>query len=208
MKGSYSIKLVLPALVPELSYDDLSIKEGGTASNTFLSMVNTFKLFLLVGGRREEVLSLKWDDIIQGNNGVLFFQFRNLKVERLGNKNTPKKYSPINEDLLKLLKEMGYDQMKGKNVKLIDPENTYIINTIMEKVSRSFTHFRKAAGIETPFTLKHLRKTYLTWVFHTVGSDTKLLSSHTSMKVLENHYINPLLLNVEEEKLMKVKVFG
>jgi len=171
-------------------------------------MINAFKLFLLVGGRREEVLSLKWSDIIQGNNGVLFFKFKNLKVERLGNKNTPKKYSPINEDLLKLLKEMGYDQMKGKNIKLIDPENTYTINTIMEKVSRSFSHFRKAAGIETPFTLKHLRKTYLTWVFYNMGSDTKLLSSHTSMKVLENHYINPLLLNVEEEKLMKVKVFG
>jgi len=28
------------------------------------------------------------------------------------------------------------------------------------------------------------------------------------MKVLENHYINPLLLNIEEEKLIKVKVFG
>ena len=40
MKGSYSIKNVLPALVPELSYNDLEIKEGGTASNTFLSMVN------------------------------------------------------------------------------------------------------------------------------------------------------------------------
>jgi hypothetical protein len=40
MKGSYSIKLVLPALVPELSYNHLEIKEGGTASNTFLSMVN------------------------------------------------------------------------------------------------------------------------------------------------------------------------
>ncbi len=40
MKGSYSIKYVLPALVPELSYDGLPIKEGGTASNTFLSMVN------------------------------------------------------------------------------------------------------------------------------------------------------------------------
>ena len=40
MKGSYSIKYVLPALVPELSYNDLDIKEGGTASNTFLSMVN------------------------------------------------------------------------------------------------------------------------------------------------------------------------
>jgi hypothetical protein len=40
MRGSYSIKSVLPALVPELSYNDLPIKEGGTASNTFLSMVN------------------------------------------------------------------------------------------------------------------------------------------------------------------------
>ena len=171
-------------------------------------MGNAFKLFLFIGGRREEVLSLKWSYIIQGNNGVKFFQFRNLKVERLGNKNTPKKFSPINEDLLKILKEMGYDKIKGKNVKLIDPENTYIINTIMEKVSRSFSHFRQAAGIETPFTLKHLRKTYLTWVFHNMGSDTRLLSSYTSMKVLENHYINPLLLNVEEEKLMKIKIFG
>ena len=40
MRGRYSIKSVLPALVPELSYNDLDIKEGGTASNTFLSMVN------------------------------------------------------------------------------------------------------------------------------------------------------------------------
>ena len=40
MRRSHSIKYVLPALVPELSYNDLDIKEGGTASNTFLSMVN------------------------------------------------------------------------------------------------------------------------------------------------------------------------
>ncbi|MGC6402524.1 MAG: DUF2779 domain-containing protein [Flavobacteriaceae bacterium] len=40
MKGSYSIKSVLPSLVPNLSYDDLEIKEGSTASTTFLSMVN------------------------------------------------------------------------------------------------------------------------------------------------------------------------
>ena len=35
-----SIKSVLPALIPELSYNDLEIKDGGTASNTFLSIVN------------------------------------------------------------------------------------------------------------------------------------------------------------------------
>jgi hypothetical protein len=38
MQGSYSIKKVLPALVPELSYNDLEIKEGGTASNVFTQM--------------------------------------------------------------------------------------------------------------------------------------------------------------------------
>jgi hypothetical protein len=32
MRGSYSIKSVLPALIPDLSYNDLDIKEGGTAS--------------------------------------------------------------------------------------------------------------------------------------------------------------------------------
>lgn len=39
MQGSYSIKKVLPALVPELSYSDLEISEGGIASNTFAEMV-------------------------------------------------------------------------------------------------------------------------------------------------------------------------
>jgi len=40
MKGSYSIKYVLPALVPELSYNDLNIKDGGMASSIYLSMTN------------------------------------------------------------------------------------------------------------------------------------------------------------------------
>jgi len=40
MKGSYSIKKVLPALVPELTYQDLEIQKGSIASNTFFQMVN------------------------------------------------------------------------------------------------------------------------------------------------------------------------
>lgn len=38
-KGSTSIKKVLPALVPELSYKDLGIKEGGQASNSWWEML-------------------------------------------------------------------------------------------------------------------------------------------------------------------------
>ncbi len=35
MRGSYSIKLVLPALVPELSYDSLDIGDGGAAMDAY-----------------------------------------------------------------------------------------------------------------------------------------------------------------------------
>lgn len=40
MRGSYSIKSVLPALTDNLSYDSIEIKEGGNASDTFLQMIN------------------------------------------------------------------------------------------------------------------------------------------------------------------------
>jgi hypothetical protein len=40
MRGKYSIKNVLPALVPRLSYSDLEIQEGGTASNVFAQMAS------------------------------------------------------------------------------------------------------------------------------------------------------------------------
>jgi len=38
--GSFSIKSVLPALVPELGYDDLEIQEGGTASLAYAEIIH------------------------------------------------------------------------------------------------------------------------------------------------------------------------
>ncbi len=40
MKGSYSIKAVLPALIPALSYATLGIQDGGTASLAYASLFN------------------------------------------------------------------------------------------------------------------------------------------------------------------------
>jgi hypothetical protein len=37
--GSFSLKKVLPALVPELSYDDLDVKEGGTAMSLLAKLL-------------------------------------------------------------------------------------------------------------------------------------------------------------------------
>ncbi len=41
MHGSASLKSVLPALIPELSYDDLEIADGGTAASAWLRMRET-----------------------------------------------------------------------------------------------------------------------------------------------------------------------
>jgi len=41
MQGSFSIKKVLPALVPELSYDELTIGNGGDASAAFFNLSNS-----------------------------------------------------------------------------------------------------------------------------------------------------------------------
>ena len=37
--GSFSLKSVLPALVPDLGYDDLAIADGGTASRELMRLV-------------------------------------------------------------------------------------------------------------------------------------------------------------------------
>jgi hypothetical protein len=38
MNGSYSIKAVLPALVPEMSYDEMEISQGGQASSFYATL--------------------------------------------------------------------------------------------------------------------------------------------------------------------------
>jgi len=40
MKGRYSIKVILPALVPELSYDGMEISDGMVAMRSYTSLVN------------------------------------------------------------------------------------------------------------------------------------------------------------------------
>jgi hypothetical protein len=55
MKGSYSIKAVLPSLIPELSYDELEINEGGLASTAFESLWDETDL-MIIAETKEQLL--------------------------------------------------------------------------------------------------------------------------------------------------------
>jgi hypothetical protein len=53
MNGSYSLKAVLPALVPDLSYDDQEIQEGGTASMVYESLYSEKDPMIIVKKRED-----------------------------------------------------------------------------------------------------------------------------------------------------------
>ncbi|MFZ2325197.1 MAG: DUF2779 domain-containing protein [Ignavibacteriaceae bacterium] len=61
MQGSYSIKYVLPALIPELSYKDLEINEGGLASIAFESLYNETDLMRIADTRNNLLEYCKLD---------------------------------------------------------------------------------------------------------------------------------------------------
>ena len=63
MKGSYSIKAVLPALVPELSYDELEINEGGLASIAFESLWNETDLMIIAETNKQLLEYCKLDTL-------------------------------------------------------------------------------------------------------------------------------------------------
>lgn len=186
------------------------IKLGGKGESKNMYrpyLKNGFKLFLLTGGRREEVVNLKWSDIEITVDGTKFFRISNLKVERQ-RKNECFKYIPINADLNDLLIELGYSDKKHTSDYILFPERMVLTKTIMDDMSKAFSHYKKGAEIEKDVSLKNLRKTYLSWVNHVMAKNTGLLSSHSTYEVLERHYIDPTIMTAVEEGALKIKIFG
>jgi hypothetical protein len=63
MKGSYSIKAVLPALVPDLSYDKLGINEGGLASIAYESLQTETDLMFIAEIKEQLLAYCKLDTL-------------------------------------------------------------------------------------------------------------------------------------------------
>lgn len=174
-------------------------------------LVNGFKLFLMTGGRREEVVDLKWNDIMITVEGVKFFAIGNKKVNRIKKTEESQKYNkhiPINEDLFDLLVQMGYHDKKYSEDFILFPERKVKTKTIMNDLSKAFSHYLNEAGVEKEVSLKNLRKTYITWVNRVMGKNTGILTSHGGEQVLKDYYLDSKILSAIEEAVLKVRVFG
>ena len=192
------------------NYTPYKINKDGTKDNMYQPWMKTaFKMFLFVGGRREEVVSLRWADLFFSDYGTKFFMMRNLKVERI--QNTEDEYlklAPIGKDFENMLIELGMDEKIHSNEKIIDPKEKYALSSLMDLITDAFTHYRIGACVKKSFTLKDLRKTYLTWTYHAMGENTGKISSHAGTKILKDYYIDPQVLTTAELAALNVKIFG
>jgi hypothetical protein len=134
---------------------------------------------------------------------------KNKKVER--NRNVSGvfyKYIPINSDLFDLLMKLGYQKKKMSNDFILSPDRKESVNTMMGVLSKSFSFYKTKADIQKNISLRHLRKTYLSWVHQAMGIETRILSSHSTDKVLQEHYLDPTILNTIQKGMLDIKVFG
>lgn len=167
-------------------------------------LVEAYRLALMTGLRREEYLTLTWDDIYEDKEGFMIIT-DNLKVERLTKSKHPKKHVPVHEQLKSLLLSLDWESNKGSNKFIIAPSRTTSVETMMDYCSRSFSHYYNEVFPNRPIKrLNVLRETYITYLTRSTDKDVVYFTSHSGMKVLENHYLDKRVL----AKGRGMKIFG
>lgn len=73
---------------------------------------------------------------------------------------------------MNLLNELGYDDKKQTDDFILFSERKVLTKTIMNDLSKGFTHYKKMANINKKVSFKNLRKTYLSWVNAIMNKDT------------------------------------
>ena len=114
--GSYLKVLEHTAYENSFYYDS---KEKKLKRNFYRDWLKTaFKLGLFTGGRREEVVNMKWSGIKHSEKGeithieVVHYKKARAKKNMLGKEQRVIKRVPMNEDLHEFLLELGYEQKK------------------------------------------------------------------------------------------------
>jgi len=196
---------VLDAIKNKTPYEQLQGERKERKNHFRTYLANGFKLALYTGLRREELVSLSWNDVGYSEKlDCLIIVIDNLKVERITGKKYKKKYVPIGPDLMNLLNELGYEDLLNSELHILEPNRNCKYKTMMNTLSKSFTHYYKQVYTDVkPKTLKILRKTYLSYLNKDVGDDSIDLTSHGDMKTLTTHYLDPEVV----AKGLKMKIF-
>lgn len=150
------------------------------------------ELAAYTGMRLEEVTSLKYSDIAVDSKGELECLIgTDLKFERAHNwdntKATKTVYIPISNELEDLLNRLNYKEKLGIDKYLITEVENINRKTLAKQLSHSFTFYRKKAGLSDDFSIKHLRKTFLTKLHLQTGLTESMGYQKTSSVILKSY---------------------
>ncbi|WP_299212556.1 hypothetical protein [uncultured Dokdonia sp.] len=202
-------KALLKAINPEngISYEG---KDKKTKRNRYKPWLKSaIELGLHTGGRREEIIILKWNMVKYVNSEPSYLEVPNLKVERgkgIGfNDDVPPKIIPITVDLMELLNRLGFKEKKDTNGYLLDMNRETSPNVLMEQMSKGFSHFYKLLETGKSIQFKHLRKTYISYMKLAMGSETGDLTSHASDQVIDKNYVDQRIIANAQKKFKLFK---
>lgn len=186
--------------------DSICIYPNGRRKNEYRTYTrDAIELVAYTGMRIEETMSLKFSDIVLDDGGnIQHLVGTDLKFERAHNWNNtkaPKKVLiPISAELENVLNRLEYKKYMGTDKYLIADDFNISRKTLATQLSHSFTFFRKKAKLSDDFSIKHLRKTFLTKL-HTKTGFIETLGYQRSAKVTINNYIDKVQVVKEINKI-------
>lgn len=158
-------------------------------------LVDGFRLALETGRRREEIVNLKWSNILE-SEGFQYIKVEDFKVNRIQNRTSDKErkfvYVPVTDSLKELLNEMGYEKYANTDNYILAPEIKTSRGRVMSDIlSRGFSHFYEQLKTGRSLTFKCLRKTYITNLEIFMGNgNTKAITGHSDDQVIQRNYID------------------
>jgi integrase len=173
--------------------DSIEILKSGVKKNRFRPYTKDgIELCAYTGMRLEEVVSLKYSDIVVDSDSELECIIgTDLKFERAHNwdktKATKRVYIPISNELKELLERLDYKSNLGVNKYLIADDMNIDRKTLAKQLSHSFTFYRRQAKLGDDFSIKHLRKTFLTKLHLQTGLTESMGYQKTASVVLKNY---------------------
>jgi integrase len=173
--------------------DSIEVLKSGIKKNRYRHYTKAgIELAAFTGMRLEEVTSLKYSDIVVDSNGEIECLIgTDLKFERAHNwdntKATKTVYIPISKELEDLLIKLNYKENIGVDKYLVAGDDGIDRKTLAKQLSHSFTFYRNKAELSNNFSIKHLRKTFLTKLHLQTGLTESMGYQKTSAVILKNY---------------------
>lgn len=153
---------------------------------------DAFELALLTGGRRDEIINMKYSDIVEVDGRPAYIKREDYKYNRRNNLLTDEEkkynYSPITSELKVFLNRAGYFEFKGEDRYIIASDSNRARNTLKENMSKAFTHYYKLLDPDGGLQFKCLRKTYITLLNNFTNGGAEVITGHSGQEIIMKSY--------------------